>query len=92
MEGLRPAQDNVEASAAAMAPVCAADRRDVRRVPGRSQPIMDRRTDPAPLKGRVAGPRVAGNQEQNAVTCRDLSLKRAIDRLPGPVQAVPVQV
>lgn len=56
------------------------------------QPIMDRGADPAAFNGWVAPALMARDEEQNPVAGRNRALQRPVDRIPGAVEAVPVQV
>ena len=75
-----------------MATVSAPDRRDPRRMAGNRQPIMNGGPDPATSKGRFAFALMPRNQQQNAVSGCNGSLQCPIDRLPGPVQRMAVEV
>ena len=69
-----------------------ADGRNVRRVAGRGQPVVNRRADASALDGRLAGPVVAGDQQQDAISAVDRLLEVAVDRRPGAVQVEAVEV
>lgn len=75
-----------------MAPVGGPHRRDARGMAGCSQPIVHGRANSAPFERRLALPFMAGNQEQNPIAARNRALQRPIDRFPGAIEAVAVQV
>ena len=75
-----------------MAAVRGPDRRDFRRVAGRLQPVVNRRPDPASLDRWIAGPGMAGDQQDDALAGGDCPLEAAIDRAPCLVEIEAVQI
>ena len=57
-----------------------------------SQPVVNGGPNPAALDGRLAGPGMAGDEEDDTVAARDRHLESAIDRRPGLVERMPVKV
>ena len=53
---------------------------------------MDGGADSAPLDRRLAPALMAGNQQQDAVSGGDGLLERSVDRFPGAVEIVAVEV
>lgn len=89
---LTAAKNDVEAAAAAVALVRAANRGDPRGMTGRSQPVVDRSAYPPALHRRLARPLMAGNQEDEPVAGVDRPFERKVDRLPCTIEIVAVQV
>ena len=75
-----------------MPAVSAAHRGDAGRMPRMGKPVVDGRSDLASRDGWFAGAMMTGDEEQNAISGGDALLERAVDRLPGGIQAHPVQV
>lgn len=89
----RPASQNeIKASAAAMAAVCPADGSNVARVARRRQPVMHCRTDLSPLNRRFAGTMVSGDQQDQAVARPNGVFEAPINCAPGPVKTHAVKV
>lgn len=61
-------------------------------VAGRRQPVVNGGPDPASFQWRFPLALVTGDEEQNPVATGDGTLQRAIDGLPGAVEAVSVEV
>ena len=60
---------------------------------GRSgEPVMNRGPNSAPLDRRLAGPGMAGNQQQHSFSVNQGALQRPIDGTPGGVEIVTMQV
>ena len=59
---------------------------------GNRQPVVNRGANPPPFEARLAASFMARNEEQNPVARRDRSLQRMVDRFPGAVEAVAVEV
>jgi hypothetical protein len=53
---------------------------------------MDDRPDPAALQRRFALPLMTRDKQQNPVSCRNRPLQRMIDRLPGSLKTMAVQI
>src|SRR6185369_16111623 len=85
-------EHDVQAAAAAMTPVRAADGGDARRVARGGEPVVDGGANAAPCDRRIAGPVVPGDQQQDAVAGRDRALERPVDRPPCGVERQAVQV
>ena len=75
-----------------MTPMSAADRRDRSGVARRRQPVVDRGPDFPALDRRIARPVVPRDQEYDALAPGDGSLQPAVDRGPGAVEIVAVQI
>lgn len=58
----------------------------------RRKPVVNRGADAPALDGWIAGPMMAGDQQQDAIAGADRPLERAIDRLPGGVEGHAVEV
>ena len=56
------------------------------------QPIMDYGADSAACNGWIALAFMARNQEQNPVARGNRALQRPVDRVPGAVETMPMQV
>lgn len=69
-----------------------ADRCDASGMARNRQPVVNRRTDPAPHQRRVAATFMAGNQQDDPVSLGNRPIQRPIDRFPRPVEAVTMQV
>jgi hypothetical protein len=65
------AKNDVEASTAAMAPVRAPNRGDIRRMTRSREPVMDRRPNPPAFDRRIAWPVMPGDEQQQAVAASD---------------------
>ena len=89
---LASAKDNIEASASSVASMSAPHRGDPGRVAGNRQPVVNCRPDSTPFERRLAPSLMTRDQEQDPVARGDRSLQRPVDRLPGAVQAVAVEV
>src|SRR5688572_13333140 len=89
---LGAAEDDVEAPASAMAAMGAPDGGDPRRVARCREPVVDRGPDPPSLDGRLAWPLMAGDQQHDAVAGGDRLLQDGVDRAPGTVEIMAVQV
>ena len=85
-------QNEIEASAASVAPVRPADRRNLRRMAGYCEPVVNRGANPSALDGRVARSMVASDQQHDALVIRDRLIERPVDRRPGRVQAHAMEV
>jgi hypothetical protein len=59
---------------------------DVLRMPGCSEPVVNRGPDAPTLHGRIAGPMMPGNQQENALAARNGLLERTVDRGPRAVE------
>ncbi len=92
MEGLMPAQDNIEASSASMAAMRGAYRGDMRRMARSGKPVVHSRANPPAYDGRFAAPLMPGNQQHDAIAGANRPLERMIDRRPGTVEVVTVKV
>ena len=86
------AEDDVEAPAAAVATVRAANCCNAGRMARRGQPIMNGGADLAALDRRLARSRMAGHEQQDALTRSDCPLQRLIDGLPRAVEAVAMEI
>jgi hypothetical protein len=75
-----------------VAAVGAADRGDSRSVARGGEPVMHRGANFPSLDRGLAGPMMAGDQQQHPLAARDCLLEAAVDRGPGFVQAQPVEV
>ena len=84
--GSAAAEDDVEASAAAMAAVCAPHRCYFGCVAGNREPVMDRRANPAAPDRRLARPLMPGDQEQHTIPGADCPVECAVDCAPGCVK------
>jgi len=85
-------QNEIEASAASMAPMRSADRRNLRRMAGYREPVVNRCANPSALDGRVARSMVASDQQHDALVIRDGLIERPVDRRPSRVQAHAMEV
>lgn len=65
---------------------------DFRSVARDSEPVVDGSADAAPLDRRIAGPLMAGDQEDDAFAVNDRLLQRPVDRLPGAIEVVTVEI
>ena len=70
----------------------AANGRDFGRMTRGREPVVNRGADPAALHGRSTGTVVAGNQQEDTLAGGNRSLERAIDRVPGGIEAHSVQI
>ena len=70
----------------------APDSGDLRRVARSGQPIVNGGADAASLDGRLAGAGMAGNQQHDAVAALDGLLQAPVDRGPGAVQRVAMEI
>lgn len=75
-----------------MAAMRAPDRRDARRVPGNSQPVMDSSPDPPSLKRRLALSLMSRDQQKDAVARCDGALECAVDCFPCAIESKSVKV
>lgn len=75
-----------------MAAVRSADRRDLRRVTRRREPVVHRGANSPALDRRIAGTMVAGDQEDEPIASRDSLFQTAVDGPPRRVEIHPVQV
>jgi len=75
-----------------MPPVRASNRGDPARVPRCGQPVVNRRSNLAPLDRRLAGASVAGDQQDKPVAPRNPLLETAIDCPPRTLEVHAVQV
>lgn len=75
-----------------MTPVRPADGSDFRGVPRSLQPVVDGGADLAPLDRRIAGPRVAGYQQDDPVTRGHCALQPVVDGPPCLVEIEAVEV
>jgi hypothetical protein len=53
---------------------------------------MDDCPDPAPFQRRFALPLMTRDKQQNPVACRNRSVQLMIDRLPGSLQTMAMQI
>ena len=90
--GLVSAKDNVEASASAVTAVRTPYRCDARGMAGNRQPVMNGGPDAPPFERRLSLALMPRDEEQDAVAGRDRTLQCPVDRVPRPIQAVPVKV
>lgn len=67
-------------------------RGDARGMARGRQPVMHRGPDSAPFERRIALALMAGYQQQDAVARRNRPFQRPVDRLPGPIQAVAMEI
>jgi len=89
---VRASQNEIEASAASVTPVRAANRGNVTSMTGGRQPVVDRSPDrPAPDR-RLARALVAGDQEDDPIAAPHRSLQLTVDRAPGAVEGHSVEV
>ena len=70
----------------------AADRGDVPGMAGNCQPIVHSGSDSAPDERWVAAALMTGNQQDHSIVLRDRALQRPVDGLPGPVEAMAMEV
>ena len=70
----------------------APDRGDASGMTRNGQPVVHRGPDPAPLQWRIALALMAGNQQQNPVTRGYGAFQRVIDRGPGAIEAVTMEI
>ena len=89
---LVPAKDNIEASAPSVAPMRTSHGSDAWRMAGRRKPVVNGRPDTPPFQRWFALALVTGDEEQDTVASDDRALQRAVDRLPGPIEIVSVEV
>lgn len=70
----------------------AAHRGDLARMAAMGQPIVNHGTDFAALHWRFSAPFMPRHQQQDPLSARDRLLQRAVDRRPGPIEAVSMKV
>lgn len=75
-----------------MAAVRTPHRSDARGMAGNRQPVMNGGPDAPPFQRRLSLALMPRDEEQDAVTGRDRTLQCPVDRVPRPIQAVPVKV
>jgi hypothetical protein len=75
-----------------MTPMGAANRGDRAGVARHREPIVNCSPDPAALDRWIAGPVMAGDQQDDALAPGNGPLKPAVDRLPGTVEGEAVEV
>ena len=75
-----------------MAPVSPPDGGYGRRVPRRGQPIVKGGADPAAFDRRFARPSMAGDQQYYPVAAPNRLLNSPIDRRPGAIEVVAVEI
>lgn len=68
------------------------DRRDFLSVARYRQPVVDGGTYAPPLDRRIAGPRMAGDQQDHPLTINHRLFQRPVDRLPGAIETMAVKV
>jgi hypothetical protein len=66
--------------------------RYARRMAGCGQPVVHRRSDPAPLYWRAPRSVMTGDQQHHTLAGGDRLLERAVDHAPGRVEVRPVQI
>ena len=84
------AEYQVEAAATAVTTVGAANRRDPAGVPRGGQPIVYGSPDAPALDGRLTGPRMAGNKQNQPIAPVNGLVEAAVDGGPGLVEIVSV--
>lgn len=67
-------------------------RGDFLSVAGRREPVVDGCADTAARDGRLACPGVASDQQDDPLLVNDRLLERPVNRLPGAVEIVAVEV
>ncbi len=75
-----------------MSPVRAPDRSDPRCMTRNCQPVVHRGPDSATGYGRLARTMVPSDQQQDTIPPGNCLIKRAVDRCPGAVQRVAVEI
>ncbi len=85
-------KDYIEASAAPMAAMRRAHCGDLRRVSRRRQPVVDRGANPAAHDRRIAPSLMPGNQQYDAVPRGNGALQHMIDRGPGTIEVMAMEV
>jgi len=75
-----------------MAPVSTPDRGDSRRMARGREPVMHGGPNPAALQRRFALALMSRNQQQNALPGGNRALQSKVDRLPGAIEVVAVQI
>lgn len=65
---------------------------DLPSVAGGREPIVDGGANPPSLHRRVARPGMAGDQQKHPLGINERICKRAINRLPGALEVMAVQV
>ena len=74
-------ENQIEAAAAAVTAMRAANGGDIRRMARRGEPVVDRRADPAALHRRLARAMVAGDQQDDALATGNRLFEAAVDRV-----------
>lgn len=90
--GTVPSQNNVEASAAPVAPMCRSNGGNPRRMARRLEPVVDRRANFAPLDGGSALPGMACDQQDHSLSSGNRALQPGVDRAPRAVEVHSMQV
>jgi len=75
-----------------MTSVSASDGGDIRGMARCGEPVVDGGADTPALDRRIAGPVMAGNQEQDPIAGRNRLIEAAVDRLPRAIKVHPVEV
>ncbi len=90
--GWLTAQDDVDAATPTVATMGPSDGRYPLPVARCCEPVVDRRADSPALHGRIAGPGMAGDQQQHPLVVNDRLLQGPVDRLPGAIEVVAMEV
>lgn len=85
-------KNDVEASAASVAAVCAPDRGDISSVPRSGEPVVNRGPNLAALDRRFAGPMVAGDEQENPLITANRKRQSTVDRVPRAVEIHSVEI
>ncbi len=85
-------KDYIEASATPVTPMRGAHRGDFRGVTRRRQPVVNRGANPAARDWWFAAPFMPGDQQYHALARGDGALEGIIDRRPGAVKVMAVEV
>lgn len=75
-----------------MTPMRSADGGDFTSVTGGTEPVVNRRTDPAALDWRFTRAMVTGYQKQHPVAPHNCPVERTVDRQPRAVEIKPMKV
>lgn len=90
--GSAAAKDNIQAPAPAMATVRRSHCSDARGMPGYAQPVVNGSPNPTANEWRIPLAFMAGYQQQHPFAGSNRLLQRSVDRFPGPVEAVAMEV
>lgn len=85
-------KNDVEAAASAVTAMRTPYRGNIRSMAGNCQPVMDSGPDPAAFERRFSPPFMARDQKENPVLGCNCSLQRSVDRFPGQIKTMAVEI